>query len=189
MQHRLSATLFILFLRRSPLHNSVPPFKHPETAEGMDGEMGQRKGGAGHPGTRERHAFAHQLFFLLSEPEGRERAPLSLWDPSLFSPPPTPATPALPPLCRQCEWRATFTSDEWDGMGMGRGSFWPPQPSNATATCAAYYHMNPFTAEGCFTLPSWTDSQTHFGSLGQLWWCFIGDWNHWVLMCTRGNCG
>lgn len=118
IQHRPSATLFIQFLHRSPLHNSVPPFKHPETAEGMDGEMGWRKGGAGHPGTRERHPFAHQLFFLLSEPGGRERPPLSLWDPSLSSPPPT-STP--PPLWKQREWRATFSSDEWDGMDMGRG--------------------------------------------------------------------
>lgn len=137
----------------------------------MDEEMGRRKGGVGHPGTRERHPFAHQLFFLLSRPGGRKRPPLSLWDPSLSSPPPTP-TPTLPP----CE---SSVNGEPHSLWMnGMGWIWvggnsdhhsPPMPEPHVQHITIWSLV---TAEGCFILPNWTHSQMHLGSLGQVWCCF-----------------
>lgn len=101
-----------------------------EGGEGRKREEGELKSSR----NKERHPFAHQFFFLLSEPRKRERPPLSLCDrnacPSWFSSP--------PPMRKQHEWRATFRIDEWEGVEIGRGSFWPPQPSFGTTTCAAY---------------------------------------------------
>lgn len=134
-----SAILFNQILHRcstsSPLLHSVPLSKHPETAErrdgGEDGRMGRGEGGAGHPGIRERHPFAHQLFFLLSEPGRRERPPLSLWDhrpsssssPSsfstpyslLFPPPSPPSSSSHAPL--KAAWMESHI--QWGWMGWG----------------------------------------------------------------------
>lgn len=123
--HTTQTVRYIIYsvFTQIPSSQQCPPFQTSRDCRRdgwRDGTEGRRKGGAGHPGTRERHPFAHQLFFLLSEPGGTERPLLSLWDPSLSSPVPTP-TPMLPPLWKQREWRATFTPDEWDGMDMGRG--------------------------------------------------------------------
>lgn len=130
--------------------------------EGREGQVIQEQG-------RGIHLHTNCFSFSLSQ-EGQKdhlspsETPVS---PPLFPPPHTP-----PPCSLLCE---SSVNGEPHSLWMnGMGWIWvggnsdhhsPPMPEPHVQRITIWSLV---TAEGCFTLPDWTHSQMHFGSLGQV---------------------
>lgn len=88
--------------------------------------------------------------------------------------PPLPSPPSL--LCESSvngePHSVQMNGMGWIWVGGNSDQHSPPMPEPHVQHITIWSLV---TAEGCFTLPSWTHSQMHFGSLGQVWWCFISD--------------
>lgn len=81
-----------------------------------------------------------------------------------------------PPPWKQCEWRATFSRNEWDGMETGRGSLWPPQPSRCLSHMCGiltYEALSLLSSPSQLTSFTFKRAHSHTECLGQVRHCFI----------------
>lgn len=113
------AILFLILHRGSTDSSFFSLLLLPRSQENRDGKREEEEEGKGRRGelkssrNKERHPFAHQFFFLLSEPRKRERPPLSLCDRNASPPPP-------PPSNEKTAWMESHIQNRW----MGRGGNW-----------------------------------------------------------------